>query len=576
MRYVRRLASVVLGAAIAVSSMTAAMAQGISRSALVIANTEYNEPIEDLPAARHDGEMIAKLLGDPSQGYAVKPFYNVRGEDFSRHWQEFLNNLKAGVAVFYFSGHGLEIDGDNYLIPSDLPANAPEVKILKAGVSLTRLFREFRVRQQELLQENPDNVVNGIFIIDACRSLLQEKGTKSFADKPTTRPISPPPGLFVMYSASAGQVSHTAEQTAQRSAVSYYTDELVEALVKTQRGRDLQTIARHVRWEVYQRAIADKKSQQKPSYFDELVHPIDITGRRVPVDRSSQAEVKKLTTPKLRNLQSDPKLSREGGDVLWECELCPELIVVPDGGVGRSSNDQFEINVDKPFAIGVSEVTRAQYGAFLVATNKGCPASHVACDPRFADKPVTGVSWAEAQAYVKWLNTQLKLEGDPERGRYGLPSEAQWEYAARGESGDLYVYGNDEGKLCEYGNGADLSLKSVVGTLFRHANPACDDHKSRDVAQVRSYKPNAFGLYDVHGNVWEWVADCWRDTFDPAEPAATQDCAHHVVRGGSWRSGPAALTLEARRGFSTGHTRPTVGFRVMRTLAPAELKPAGE
>ena len=114
--------------------------------------------------------------------------------------------------------------------------------------------------------------------------------------------------------------------------------------------------------------------------------------------------------------------------------------------------------------------------------------------------PAVCVSWNDAEAFIAWLAAQTGKT-------YRLPTEAEWEYAARAGSTTKYHFGNSESQLCRYGNHADSS------TDFSWRNKACSDGVGKRTATVGRYQPNSYGLYDVHGNVWEWVADCWNDSY---------------------------------------------------------------
>ena len=110
------------------------------------------------------------------------------------------------------------------------------------------------------------------------------------------------------------------------------------------------------------------------------------------------------------------------------------------------------------------------------------------------------MSWNDAQAFIAWLSEQT---GESCR----LPSEAEWEYAARAGTTTKYHFGNSESQLCRYGNHADTS------TDLSWRNETCSDGVSKRTATVGDYQPNSYGLYDMHGNVWEWVQDCWNDSY---------------------------------------------------------------
>ena len=174
--------------------------------------------------------------------------------------------------------------------------------------------------------------------------------------------------------------------------------------------------------------------------------------------------------------------------------------------------------------------------------------------------PVVCVSWTDAQAYVRWLSE--------ETGKgYRLPSEAEWEYAARGGKTTSRYWGNGSSAQCAHANGADASAKRV------HSGwpvASCDDGVVH-TASAGSYDANAFGLFDVLGNVWEWTEDCWHGTYAgaPGDGSAwtrSGDCGLRVLRGGSWDLRPRVLRSALRDRNTTGIRVSSAGFRVSRTL----------
>jgi formylglycine-generating enzyme required for sulfatase activity len=168
------------------------------------------------------------------------------------------------------------------------------------------------------------------------------------------------------------------------------------------------------------------------------------------------------------------------------------------------------------------------------------------------------VTWHEAKAYVDWLAAKT---GKPSR----LLSEAEWEYAARGRTSPgaypRFWFGDDEKELCRYGNFRDQA--------YGETRAPCNDGYDR-TSPAGHYQPNAFGLYDMFGNAWQWTADCWHDNYDgaPADGSAmtTGNCLGHVLRGGGWNDGPAFLSAAKRKMGTTNNK--DFGFRVARTLAP--------
>ena len=212
----------------------------------------------------------------------------------------------------------------------------------------------------------------------------------------------------------------------------------------------------------------------------------------------------------------------------------PDMAVIPAGNFrmgcvsGQSCRDDEKpvhgVRILQPFALSKHEVTFADWDACVSAG--GCNGYRP--DDRDwgrGSRPVINVSWADAQAYVAWLSGETGKT-------YRLPSESEWEYAARAGSVTKYAFGNDKSRLCRHGNHADAS------TAYSWRNTGCSDGVGERTAVVGSYEINAFGLHDMHGNVWEWVEDCWNDSYQGAptggEGWTSGDCAKRVLRGGSW------------------------------------------
>ena len=287
-------------------------------------------------------------------------------------------------------------------------------------------------------------------------------------------------------------------------------------------------------------------------------------------------------------------------DVFRDCGTCPEMVVVPAGAfqMGSRRDDDEARNSERPrhrvsvepFALGRYEVTREEYGAFVSATGHdvsgGCyewgydaeernivwPLDGTASwrNPGFAqggDHPVVCVNWRDARAFVEWLSRET---GE----RYRLPSEAEWEYAARAGTATRRHWGDEAGaQQCEYANGADATYEQML-RRFRDINwngpVECTDG-SVGTAPVGSFSPNDFGLHDVLGNVWEWVEDCWHETYAraPADGSAWTsggECGRRVLRGGSWPDYPRYLRSANRYRNFTGIRPNNAGFRVSRTL----------
>jgi formylglycine-generating enzyme required for sulfatase activity len=175
--------------------------------------------------------------------------------------------------------------------------------------------------------------------------------------------------------------------------------------------------------------------------------------------------------------------------------------------------------------------------------------------------PVESVNWNEAQTFI-WL---MNVFG---RHYYHLPSEAEWEYAARAGTTTARYWGDRAEDGCAYENTADLSLRKFS---FDSVFANCDDGQPL-TAPVGSFKPNPWGLYDMLGNVGEWVEDCdvanYQEVPKDGSRITTQDCTLGIIRGGSYKSDPRFLRAAARTRSSPGARYSNIGFRVARTVTP--------
>ena len=231
--------------------------------------------------------------------------------------------------------------------------------------------------------------------------------------------------------------------------------------------------------------------------------------------------------------------------------ILPEMVVIPAGrfrmgcvdGIDcqDASTPVHEVRIAS-FALSKYEVTFEEYDRFTAATGRKLAADR---GWGLGRRPVINVSWTDAVAYAEWLSDQT---GE----RYRLPSEAEWEYAARAGSATKYSWGNQKGRNRANCNGC--------GSRW-------DGEKT---APVGSFSPNAWGLHDMHGNVSEWVQDCWNDSYQgaPTDGSAWEsgNCFEsRVNRGGSWFYHPIFLRAAIRFRYTSGSY---LGFRVARTLAP--------
>lgn len=280
-------------------------------------------------------------------------------------------------------------------------------------------------------------------------------------------------------------------------------------------------------------------------------------------------------------------------DSFRECDACPEMLVMPAGSFamgsphaekGRLDNEgpAHRVTIGRAFALGRLEVTVDQFAAFVIDTGHQMGST---CDvwqdgkwseqsgrswhdPGFAQTrsdPAACISWEEARAYVAWLTVTTGKS-------YRLPTEAEWEYAARGGTTTRFHFGNVEDDYCRYGNGADQAARRrVPGAETWQVLPCSDGYAY--TAPARSFAPNGFGLHDTHGNVFEWTEDCWHDNYvgAPSDGSAWimgGDCDHRVLRGGAWGYPPDYLRVAVRGKIGAAYRYVNAGLRVARTLGP--------
>jgi formylglycine-generating enzyme required for sulfatase activity len=247
--------------------------------------------------------------------------------------------------------------------------------------------------------------------------------------------------------------------------------------------------------------------------------------------------------------------------VFRDCPTCPEMVIVPAGEYmmgspeserGRSSNEgpQRKVSFKEPFAIGKYEVTFAQWDACVA--EGGC--QHKPGDEGWGrgKRPVISVSWQDAMQYVAWLSRKTGKS-------YRLPTEAEWEYTARGvtKASDPHP---------PFSTGTTINYKQAnYDANFTYVDGKMGIFRQKTM-DVGSFHANAFGIHDMHGNVWEWVQDCYKETYKaaPADGSAVKSahCPLRILRGGSWNYHPRYLRSAYRYATAPEVRLDMVGFRV--------------
>jgi formylglycine-generating enzyme required for sulfatase activity len=252
--------------------------------------------------------------------------------------------------------------------------------------------------------------------------------------------------------------------------------------------------------------------------------------------------------PPAGSVVAQKETTPEPGELFRDCRDCPELAVVPPGDFVMGSSDtpyekpERTIAIKRPFAIGRREVTFAEWDQCADAG----PCKYKPDDHGWGrgDRPAINVSWDDAKLFVGWLSQKTGQ-------KYRLPSEAEWEYAARAGTKTPFWWGRDIGS--------------------GHAQcDTCGSPTKQQVVAAGSFRPNGFGLYDTAGNAAEWVEDCWNDNYKnaPKDAAAwtTGDCRLRVLRGGNFNSKAPEVRSSARFRYDEDVRYYANGFRVVRDL----------
>jgi len=592
------------------------------RVALVVGNDRYaNLPKdEQLRKAVNDARAVGDALG--RIGFQV-----IRGENLGRlallaKLDELTQKLEPGdTAFFFFAGHGVAVNGGNYILPTDVPNVRPGQDTLLARVALG---------ESDIVGDLQGRGVRvAIVVLDACRNNpFKKPGVRGVGGERGLSRIEPARGVFSLYSAGLGQAALDRLGDADSNPNSVFTRVLVPALGKP--GLSLGDLAVEVREEVARLAHTVSHDQQ-PAYYDQTTgghvylaglpqaaKPVEPP--RPPAPAQSEAErawlagvkdtgsekvlddfirrygdtiygtlarerregLKKTpvaavvpptqpaaqpslvdrvlgifgsggaATPSAEPLSAERERALKPKDVFKECEQCPEMIVVPAGSFtmgsppsepGRQKDEgpQRSVTIGKPFAVGRFAVTFDEWDACVAARVCRHKADQGWGRGR---RPVINVSWDDAKAYVVWLSRKTGKT-------YRLLSEAEREYVTRA------------GTTTPYWWGASISTSQ--------ANYRGGEYRQKTVP-VDTFQPNAWGLFQIHGNVWEWVEDCSHDSYAgaPSDGSArvSGDCGRRVVRGGAWGSDPESLRSAFRWwGLDTGEQISNLGFRVGRTLS---------
>jgi formylglycine-generating enzyme required for sulfatase activity len=524
---------------------------------------------------------------------------------------DFAAALKGAEAgVFFYAGHGLQVAGHNYLVPVSAKAEGAEAL-------------EFEMLRVDVIQRIMERQTNtNILFLDACRdnpmarNLARSMGTRSSEVGRGLAQVEAGVGTLISFSTQPGNVALDGEGRNSPFAgalvkqLSGTNDDLSAMLIGVRNEVMKETQRKQVPWEhsaLTGRFYFNPSAQAAPppqvapqrlseaaeawdrtkdatsialleafivrfkdTFYAELARTRidDLKKQQVavavapkapappPVKPAEPAVVVPLPPARCEGIEAQVGNERrclKPKDSFKDCPECPEMLVVPGGEFMMGSNDGGEderpahhVRIPRAFAVGKFEVTFAEWDTCAAAGN----CKHRPEDEGWGrgNRPVINVSWDDiTKGYQPWVTRKAGKT-------YRLLTEAEWEYAAQAGSRAKFTWGDD------------------IGRNRANCDGCGSQWDKKRTAPVGSFQANEFGLHDMLGNVWEWVADCYQPNYRgvPSDGSAwtSGDCNRRVIRGGSWIDNPGRLGAAYRAMNVPGNRYYSYGFRLARTLDP--------
>jgi formylglycine-generating enzyme required for sulfatase activity len=536
------------------SSTSFTATDNLPRLALIIGNSNYNKKADWLANPLNDAADMAAVLRGLNFKVILKQ--DIDHNSMKRAVNNFTQRLnrEKGIGLFYFSGHGLQDNNShNYLIPVD------------ADISTQADIQYQAVNSSWVLDKmsETNNALN-VLILDACRDKFRQQN-KGYIKK----------GLAAMQASLGSLVAYatapnTSDLGSERKRNSVYTQYLVRAL-KTRSNlsvSDMLTyVTNKVAGETNNQQIPWQSGSMKDIFCFSRCGSSEQQAAEITRIKKEQSDKIARRDAKIANLEAQLRVSKQQQtiiptptfikpkpvfsnnlvagkvfrDRLRDGNLGPKMVVIPAGSFrmgdiqgGGDSDEQpvHRVSVGK-FAMGVYEVTFAEYDKFAEATGRKKPSDR---DWGRGNRPVINVSWHDAVAYTKWLSSQTGK-------KYSLPTEAEWEYAARAGTETKYWWGNEIDKS-----------KANYGWSFNKTSA------------VGSFAANQFGLYDTVGNLWEWTCSAYANKYNGKEKQCVTTGSSLSFRGGSWYGNAWRRALGLPRQVRAAGRYDAVGFRVSRLV----------
>jgi formylglycine-generating enzyme required for sulfatase activity len=570
---------------------------GTPRMALVIGNATY--PDQPLASAASDARAMTTALG--RRGYTVIHHEDLSADGLRQALQLWRSKRAAeGGNVLYFAGHGIQAGDSVRLLGVDARPGQPATLMTRA-VDLAQVLAHAAPADGGLADiivldtclDNPFGAAvastppppAGVLLAYATRpggfaadrdghgiwthALLQAMAEESAADLATTlddavlrvlassagaqRPwvdkgMAPGPPAGIIAASAQGQRRGVLPKDSAEQVELTFWDSVKDSAHASDYEAYLQAYP-NGRFAALARARIERLKAAAPKAEAPKPAPAPVPEKPRPPVAKRPADGPPATAPaEPARAAGGASLLQKAGSDIRDCPACPVLAVIAPGAftMGSNTSDPSEkpprrVTVDAPFAIGRTEVTVEQWSACVDAG--ACPRTADAV--RAPNTPVRDISWNDAQLYLKWLSG---VSGKS----YRLPTEAEWEYAARGGTSTRYAWGDE----------------------MRRGSANCKDcgepWQADGPSPVASFAPNAYGLHDMNGSVWEWVEDCWHSTYKnaPADARAWTEsfCPVRVIRGGSWRDGASYMPTTTRFKYDGSVRHSQNGFRVARDV----------
>ena len=533
---------------VALSAAPSSADEPPKKYAVLVAVGQYDHP--DLRRLKYTGNDVAELaevLADKVHGYAVTTLTDATETkptkaNVESAVRKVLDACKAGdTVVIGLAGHGVQFEAgdDAYFCPSD--AKPVKGRAADTMVSMKKLYEEMK----------GSNAGVKVLLVDACRN--DPKGTRNI-DPETMRP---PAGVAALFSCSAGECAYETEKLGKGHGVFFH--HVIQGLkgeAVNKRGEvTFSSLVDHVQNAVVldvDKLIGDGAKQQPnmkadlKGYSPVLVR-VSSGGGTVPKTDPpvagkkpaplkapftlDEAKAAQKAWAKYLGREVEEAIELPGGVKMTFVLIPPGTYSMgtPNGEIAYNYEDRHEVAISKPFYLAATETTQAQYTAFGDKNP-----SKFAGD----ELPVENVSWDDAAAYCEKLTAKAK----PKWGKtFKLPTEAQWEYACRAGTETPFCFGKELGDK-------DATIATTK------------------TSEVGNFKANAFGLYDMHGNVWEWCEDCYdkyakiKEKIDPVQTGKKSDA--RVCRGGSWSNGASNCRAAIRYWSAPSYRFDYLGFRV--------------